>query len=84
VTVGLLAALAGASSGSGSARLARAFDDAWAQLQIVETEPAMASLVRTALAKRIIEMAQRPGVDVQKLRDDAVAYVKNNPLWPAP
>ena len=26
----------------------------------------------------IIEMAHRPGVDVQKLRDDAIAYVKNN------
>jgi hypothetical protein len=43
----------------------------------------MASLVRTALAKRIIEMAHRPDVDVQKLRDDAIAYVKNNPLWPS-
>jgi hypothetical protein len=63
--------------------IAKAFDDAWAQLQIGEAEPAMASLVRTALAKRIIEMAHRPGLDVQKLRDDAVAYVKNNPLWPA-
>jgi hypothetical protein len=40
----------------------------------------MASLVRTALAKRIIKMAHRPGVDVQKLRDDAIAYVKNNPI----
>jgi len=35
-------------------------------------------------AKRIIETAQRPGIDVQKLRDDAIAYVKNNPLWPTP
>ena len=76
----------------GSARLdtdqtemiVKAFDDAWAQVQIDEAEPAMASLVRTALAKRIIEMAHRPGVDVQKLRDDAIAYVKNNPLWPTP
>ena len=40
-------------------------------------------LVRTALAKRIIEMAHRPDVDVQKLRDDAIAYVKNDPLWPS-
>ena len=63
--------------------IAKAFDDAWAQLGD-ETDPAMASLVRTALAKRIIETAQRPGIDAQKLRDDAVAYVKNNPLWPAP
>jgi hypothetical protein len=64
--------------------IAKAFDDAWAQLQGAEAEPAMASLVRTALAKRIIETAQRPGVDAQKLRDDAIAYVKNNPLWPTP
>jgi hypothetical protein len=63
--------------------IAKAFDDAWTQLQSDEDEPAMASLVRTALAKRIIEMAHRPGVDVQKLRDDAIAYVKNNPLWPS-
>ena len=35
--------------------IAKAFDDAWAQLQVDEAaEPAMASLVRTALAKRII------------------------------
>ena len=45
--------------------IVKAFDDAWAQVQIDEAEPAMASLVRTALAKRIIEMAHRPGVDVQ-------------------
>jgi hypothetical protein len=64
--------------------IAKAFDDAWAQLQGDEPEPAMASLVRTALAKRIIETAQRPGIDGQKLRDDAIAYVKNNPLWPTP
>ena len=53
------------------------------KVQIDEAEPAMASLVRAALAKRIIEMAHRPGVDMQKLRDDAIAYVKNNPLWPS-
>ena len=64
--------------------IAKAFDDAWVQLQGDEVDPAMASLVRTALAKRIIETAQRPGIDAQKLRDDAVAYVKNNPLWPPP
>jgi hypothetical protein len=68
--------------------IAKAFDDAWAQLQGQlqgdEADPAMASLVRTALAKRIIETAQRPGIDGQKLRDDAIAYVKNNPLWPTP
>ena len=60
--------------------IAKAFDDA----QIDEAEPAMASLVRTALAKRIIETAQRPGIDVQMLRDDAIAHVRNNPLWPTP
>ena len=63
--------------------IAKAFDDAGAQLGD-EADPAMASLVRTALAKRIIETAQRPGIDAQKLRDDAIAYVKNNPLWPTP
>jgi hypothetical protein len=36
--------------------IAKAFDDAWAQLGD-EADPAMASLVRTALAKRIIETA---------------------------
>jgi hypothetical protein len=44
----------------------------------------MAALVRTALDKRIIETAQLPGIDGQKLRDDAIAFVKNNPLWPTP
>jgi hypothetical protein len=52
--------------------IAKAFNDAWAQLG-GEADPAMASLVRTALAKRIIETAQRPGIDSQKLRDDAIA-----------
>jgi uncharacterized membrane protein len=66
-----------------TAMIAKAFDDAWAQLQSAQTEPAMASLVRTALAKRIIEMAERPGMNAHKLREDAIAYVKNNPLWPA-
>jgi hypothetical protein len=43
----------------------------------------MSSLVRTALAKRIIEVAQRDGMTVKTLRDDAIAHIKNNPLWPA-
>jgi hypothetical protein len=64
--------------------IAKAFDDAWAQLQVDEAEPAMASLVRTALAKRIIDMAQREGMNAQKLCDYAIAYIQNNPLWPAP
>jgi hypothetical protein len=50
--------------------IAKAFDDAWAQLQGDEADPAMASLVRTALAKRIIETAQRPGIDVQNADSD--------------
>jgi hypothetical protein len=37
--------------------ISKAFDEAWAQLQRGEVDPAMSSLVRTALAKRIIEMA---------------------------
>jgi hypothetical protein len=63
--------------------IAKVFDDAWAQIER-ETEPAMSSLVRTALAKRIIEVAQRPEMDGRKLRDDAIAYIRNNPLWPTP
>jgi hypothetical protein len=39
----------------------------------------MSSLIRTALAKRIIETAQRPGMTAEKLRDDAIAHIKNNP-----
>ena len=64
--------------------IAKAFDDAWARLQIDEAEPAMASLVRTALAKRIIQTAQRPGIDLQMLRDHAIVHVRNSPLWPTP
>jgi hypothetical protein len=63
--------------------ITKAFDDAWVQLQAPGADPALASLVRTALAKRIIEMSQDPNMNAQKLRDDAIAYVKNNPLWPA-
>jgi hypothetical protein len=63
--------------------ITKAFDDAWVQLQGPGADPALASLVRTALAKRIIEMSQDPNMNAQKLRDDALAYVKNNPLWPA-
>jgi hypothetical protein len=65
--------------------IAKAFDDAWAQLEgEKQADPAMSSLVRTALAKRIIEMAQRDGMNARQLRDDAVAHVRNNPLWPTP
>jgi hypothetical protein len=62
---------------------AKAFDEAWAELQGGLSEPAMSSLVRTALAKRIIDVAQRDGMTVKTLRDDAIAHIKNNPLWPA-
>ena len=62
--------------------IAKAFDDAWAELR-GQAEPAMSSLVRTALAKRIIETAQRDGMTAKKLRDDAIAHIKNDPLWPA-
>jgi hypothetical protein len=65
--------------------ITKAFDDAWEQVKGDEgADPAMASLVRTALAKRIIETAQRPDVNARKLRDDAIEYVRNNPLWPTP
>ena len=63
--------------------IAKAFDEAWAEVQGGLSEPAMSSLVRTAVAKRIIEVAQRDGMTAEKLRADAIAYIKNNPLWPA-
>jgi len=65
--------------------IAKAFDDAWYQVNGDDAaDPAMASLLRTALAKRIIEAAQRPDMNAQRLCADAVEYVKNNPLWPTP
>jgi hypothetical protein len=57
---------------------------ALALVQGEQADPAMASLVRTALAKRIIAAAQRPDMDARKLRDDAVAHIRNSPLWPNP
>ena len=63
--------------------IAKAFDEAWAELQGGLSEPAMSSLVRTALAKRIIEVAQGDGMTAEKLRADAIAHIKNNTLWPA-
>ena len=60
--------------------IAKAFDEAWAEASGWLSEPAMSSLVRTALAKRIIEVAPRTA---EKLRADAIAHIKNNPLWPA-
>jgi hypothetical protein len=63
--------------------IAKAFDDAWAQIQREHADPAMAPLIRTAIAKRIIEMARREGTNARTLCDDAVAYARNTPLWPA-
>ena len=54
----------------------KAFDDAWAQLRGPGADPPMASLVRTTLAKRIIEMSQDPQMNAQRLTDDAIARVK--------
>jgi hypothetical protein len=62
-----------------------AFDAAWAHLQGVgsaPTDPAKASITRTMLAKRIIEMAHRDDMNqVEQLRDDALAHHKNNSLF---
>jgi hypothetical protein len=49
-----------------TATISKAFDDAWARLQRDQADPAMSSLVRTALAKRIIEMASRPEMTATK------------------
>ena len=65
--------------------ICKAFDDAWAHLQGADdtlADPSKASIIRTTLAKRIIEMAYGEGMNSQKLRDDAIAHVKNNPLFP--
>jgi hypothetical protein len=64
--------------------IAKAFDDAWAKIQLEHADPAMAPLIRTAIAKRIIEMAQHEGANARTLCDDAIAYARNAPLWPAP
>jgi hypothetical protein len=65
--------------------ICKAFDDAWAHLKNADdtlTDPSKASVIRTALARRIIEMAVGDGMNSGKLRDDAIAHVKNNPLFP--
>jgi hypothetical protein len=64
--------------------IAKSFDEAWGQVQSEQRDPTMSSLARTAIAKRIIEMARRDGVNADKLRNDAVAHVRNSPLWPPP
>jgi hypothetical protein len=39
-------------------------------------------MIRTILAKRIIKMAHRDDMNqVEQLRDDALAHLKNNPLF---
>jgi hypothetical protein len=65
--------------------ICRAFDDAWAHLQGADdalADPAKASIIRTTLAKRIIEVAYGDDMNAQRLRDDAIAHVKSNPLFP--
>jgi hypothetical protein len=65
--------------------ICKAFDDAWAHLQGADdtlADPSKASIMRTALAKRIVETAYGEGMTSQKLRDDAIAHIKNNPLFP--
>ena len=64
--------------------ICKAFDDAWAHLQGADdtlADPSKASIIRTTLAKRIVETAYGDGMTSQKLRDDAIAHVKNNPLF---
>jgi hypothetical protein len=59
-----------------------AFDDAWAFLQGLGSDLAEASKLlatRTILAKRIIEMADQGLMDVTELRDDALAFLQDNP-----
>jgi hypothetical protein len=59
-----------------------AFDDAWAFLQGLGSDLAVAPrslAMRTILAKRIIEMADQGLTDVPELRDDAIAFLRRNP-----
>jgi hypothetical protein len=64
--------------------IVKAFDDAWDQLRGERTDPVMEPLLRTALAKRILETAQQADIDARKLRDDAIAHIRNSHLWPDP
>ena len=59
-----------------------AFDEAWAFLQGLGsdlTEPSNSLATQTILAKRIIEMADQGLMDVTELRDDALAFLQDNP-----
>ena len=64
--------------------ITKAFEDAWDQLRAEQADPLMESLLRTALAKRIIEIARHSDLDAQALRDDAMAYIRDCYLWPDP
>ena len=59
-----------------------AFDEAWAFLQNLGgdlTERSNSLATQMILAKRIIEMADHGLMDVTELRDDALAFLQNNP-----
>jgi hypothetical protein len=59
-----------------------AFDEAWAFLQGLgsdPTEPSNSLATQTILAKRIIEMADQGLRDVAELRDDALAFLHHSP-----
>jgi hypothetical protein len=64
--------------------IVKAFDDAWDQLRGEQSDPVMEPLLRTALAKRILETAQQADIDARKLRDDAIGHIRNSHLWPDP
>ena len=55
--------------------LGRAFDAAWLKLGAV-TGAAGTDEMRTALARRIIDMAQRGERDIAWLRDDALRHLR--------
>jgi hypothetical protein len=66
-----------------TATLTRAFDRAWAMLKDTEIGASLdgsSDLVREALAKRIVEMADEGVTDVDELSVDALAYVQDNIL----
>jgi hypothetical protein len=54
----------------------KAIDDAWAQLRGPGADPAMASLVRTALESELSKCRRTPQMNAQRLTDDAIARVK--------
>lgn len=62
--------------------LGRAFDAAWLTLRAAKGEEGSDEM-RTALARRIIDMAQRGERDVASLRDDALKHLDSNRPGPA-